>query len=79
MYYVNLGTVCRFIGEYAEAKEYYEKALSIATEIGDKEVEALCYRNLGTVNFFLRKCVEAKEHTEKALAIRIEIGDRSGE
>ena len=37
-------SVCR---EYAKAKEYLQKALTINTEIGAKRGEATCYGNLG--------------------------------
>ena len=37
------------VGEYAKAKEYLHKALTINTKIGDKHGEASCYTNLGTV------------------------------
>ena len=47
--YINLGNVFRSVGEYAKAKEYLQKALTIKTEIGDKHGEASCCINLGNV------------------------------
>lgn len=38
--YGNLGTVFQSLGEYQKAKEHYDKALAIATEMNDKEGEA---------------------------------------
>jgi len=36
--YINLGTTCHFLGEYATTREYYEKALKVSKEIGDIRV-----------------------------------------
>ena len=67
------------LGEYVKAKEYYEKALAISMEIGNRAGEATSYGNLGNVFLSLGEYVKAKEYYEKALAISIEIGDRSKE
>ena len=67
------------LGEYVKAKEYYEKALAISTEIGDRRGEGTWYGNLGNVFDSLGEYVKAKEYYEKALAISTEIGDREGE
>ena len=65
----------RNLGKYFKAKEFLEKALAIAIEIGDREGEERHYGNLGTVFSSLTDYVKAKEYHEKALAIAIEIGD----
>ena len=62
-----------------KAKEFYEKALAISMEIGDRKLEGICYGNLGNVFKSLGEYVKAKEFYEKALAISMEIGDRKGE
>ena len=67
------------LGEYKKAKEYYEKALAITMEIGDREGEGAAYGNLGNVFHSHSEYKKAKEYHEKALAIRMEIGDRKGE
>ena len=67
------------LGEYQKAKEYFEKALAIAIEIGDRGGEGTTYGNLGSVFHSLGEYQNAKEYYEKALAIAIEIGDRRGE
>ena len=67
------------LGEYQKAKEYYEKALVIATQIGDGGVERVCYGNLETVFQSLGEYQKAKEYHENALAIATEIGAREGE
>ena len=45
--YGNLGNVFYSLGEYQNAKEYHEKALAIAIEIGDRRGEGTTYENLG--------------------------------
>ena len=62
-----------------KAKKYYEKALAITIEIGDRDGEATAYINLGGVLHSLDEYKKAEEYYEKALAITIEIGDRHGE
>jgi len=67
------------MGEYGKAEEYFEKALAIRKEIGDKQREASDLSKLGTVFCSLGNYDKAKEYHKKALAIREEIGDRKGE
>ena len=67
------------LGEYVKAKEYFEKALAIKIQIGDKQGEATSYGNLGAVFQSLGEYDKAIEYLEKALAIRIRIGDKGGE
>ena len=75
----NLGSVFRSLGEYVKAKEYYEKALMISREIGDRANEGAWYGSLGNVFYSLGEYVKGKEYFEEALAISVEIGDRSGQ
>ena len=67
--------VYRNLGQYCEAKEYYEKALIIRKEIyGEHHGDvAASYNNLGTVYSGLGQYGEAKANHEKALIIRKEI------
>ena len=67
------------LGEYRKAKEYHEKALAIAIEIGNRYGEETTYTNLGSVFGSLGEYHKAKEYHEKALAIAVEIGDKNGE
>ena len=65
--------------KYKEAKELYEKALSITIETGDRQREATCYGNLGATYLSLGEYSKAEEYQNKALVIFKEIGDRKGE
>ena len=57
------------VGEYAKAKEYLHKALTINREIGNKNGEASCYINLGHLGFKVGKWANAQKYFENALQI----------
>ena len=65
--------------KYEESKGFYERALSVSKEIGDRKGEALAYENLGTVCHSLGEFVKAKKYFHNALMVRKDIGDRKGE
>ena len=46
---IELAQVYQSQNKYDEAKELYERAITIMKEIGDKEGEGTCYGNLGFV------------------------------
>ena len=64
---------------YEEAKQLYEKALSILIETGNNCGIGICYGNLGTVFQSVGQYTEAEKYLQKALLIRKEIGDKKGE
>ena len=64
---------------YAEAKELYERAITIMQKTGNRRGEGIAYVGLGAAFLSLGKYVEAKENCEKSLEISIETGDRAGE
>ena len=65
--------------KYVEAKQFYEKALSIMIETGNNRGVGTCYGNLGTVFHAVGQYTKAEEYLQKALVIRKEIGDKKGE
>jgi len=67
--------VLKSIGNMAKAKEYYEKALVIVTEIGERRGEGVCYVRLGNAFKSLGECVMVEEYFNKALSISKDIGD----
>jgi len=75
---IAMAEICKQQYRYEEAKELYENAIKIVTEMGDKKGEAILYGNLGTMFLSLSEYDKAKEYLEKALAIRIQIGDKKG-
>ena len=67
------------LGKKEQARDYYEQALPIAREIGDREGEGVTLNNLGMLADRLGKTEEAQRYYEQALPIQREIGDREGE
>ena len=67
------------VGECAKAEEYLQKALTMKTEIGDKNGEASCYINLGNVFHSVGEYANAEEYLQKALTIKTEISEKRGE
>ena len=65
--------------KYEQAKQFYEKALSIMIQISELEHVGTCYGNLGIVFLSVGQYTKAEEHLQKALVIRKEIGDKEGE
>ncbi|XP_078360740.1 uncharacterized protein LOC144645130 [Oculina patagonica] len=76
---IHLAMICQSQSKYVEAKELYEKAVTLMKGNGSKKGEAIAYGNLGTVFQDLGDYDKAKEYLEKALAINMEIGDRAEE
>ena len=66
-----MGNVYQNLGQYTEAKEYYETALIISKKIfGEEHADVTtCYNNLGNVCQNLGQYNEAKEYFEKTLII----------
>jgi tetratricopeptide (TPR) repeat protein len=77
--YDKLGQVCRVLGRIHQAQEYYEKALVILRDLGDRLGEGATLNNLGRVYADLGKNEEALLHFEQALIVRREVGDHVGE
>jgi tetratricopeptide (TPR) repeat protein len=75
----NLGTTYYSLGDYQKAIEYYEQALVIAHEIGNRRGEGAWLGNLGSAYRDLGQVEKAIEYYKQALVIAREIGDRSGE
>ena len=67
------------LGEARKAIEFYEQALIIDREIGDRRYEGNSQGNLGNAYAALGEARKAIEFYEQALIIAREIGDRRGE
>lgn len=72
----NLGTTYYYLGDYQKAIEYYEQALVIAREIGDRRGEGSELGNIGLAYRDLGQVEKAIEYHEQALVIAREIGYR---
>ena len=69
--YIDLGTVHSDLGDLEQAKENYERALTIYLKKLDPDHldVAMCYNNLGSVHSDLGDLEQAKENYERALTI----------
>ncbi len=72
----SIGQVKNGVGRYAEAREAYGEALSIAREIGNQRLEADLLNALGEVAGRSTHYQEAIDHFKRALAIDRDLGDR---
>ncbi|MEL7330211.1 MAG: tetratricopeptide repeat protein, partial [Cyanobacteria bacterium J06559_1] len=75
----NIGSVYEFIGDKTEALTYYNQALTLAREIGDRSGESVVLNNMGGTYSALGEPEKALENYNQALAIRQQIGDVGGE
>ena len=71
--YHKIGTLHRKLSDYQQAKEYYERALSIQlNKLGSDHVYvAAYYHDMGNVHCDLADHQEAKKYYERALSIRL--------
>jgi tetratricopeptide (TPR) repeat protein len=74
-----LGNAYAALGDAHKAIEYYEQALAIAREIGDRRSEGSGLGMLGNAYAALGDARKAIEYYEQALAIAREIGDKQSE
>ena len=65
-------------GDYAEAREWYERCLATAGEDIPKEA-AVALHGLATIDVNVGEYDSAREKFQKALTMRQQIGDRAGE
>ncbi len=74
--YHQLGRVAEEMREYAQARDFYQQALSIKIEFGDRFSQASTYHQLGIVAQEMREYAQARDFYQQALSIKIEFGDR---
>ena len=74
--YHQLGIVAQELREYHQARDYYQQALEIYIEFGDRYSCARTYHQLGIVAQELREYDQARDYYQQALEIKIEFGDR---
>ena len=76
---VNLGTLYRRLGRYADAAEHQREAAAVFVELGDLRLQGYALGNLGAVYTLLGRHPEAVAHLEDALALCRRTADRGGE
>ena len=75
----NVASVLNVLGRQQEALKYYEQALQIRREIGDRGQEGVVLNNLGNVYYDLRQKQEALRYYEQALQIHRDLKNRKEE
>ncbi len=77
--YNDMGVAYKDMGKAQVTAGYFEKALSIARKIGDRNGEGVALGNLGNTYMNLGDARRAIGYHEQALVILREIGDRHGQ
>jgi tetratricopeptide (TPR) repeat protein len=77
--YHNLGEVYYNKFNFLQAINYYQLALSIFQEIGDRRGESNSLNGLGNIYFLLGEYEKARDYEQQSLNIAREMGDRRGE
>ncbi|MGD1807825.1 CHAT domain-containing protein, partial [Dapis sp. BLCC M126] len=75
----NIGYIYNSLGEKQLAINYYNQALPILQQVGDKGVEATTINNIGYVYHDLGEKQLALNYYNQALPLRRQVGDWSGE
>ena len=76
---VMLGHAKHALGGVTEVLTYYQQALSIMQEVGDRSGIATTLNNIGVVYHDTGDVQQALTYYQQALSILKEVGDRSGE
>jgi tetratricopeptide (TPR) repeat protein len=72
----DIGWTFRRQGNWGKAREYYERSLEEALEIGDRSKIAMCYNDIGFVCRYLGRIDEAFDRCEAGLMIRRKFGSK---
>ena len=75
----NLGWAVGRLGDKTKALSYYEQALPLQKQVGDRSGEANTLNNIGAVYDALGDKQKALSYYEQALPLLKQVGDRSGE
>ena len=74
----NLGVITRYQGDFVTAQTFYEEALSLYRELGDKWATTMVLSNLGIVAQERGDFEQARRMHTESLARRRELGDKWG-
>jgi len=73
-----LGVANYLLGEYQQARDYYQASLDLAEDLEDRELMADALNNLGVIYFVWGEHDKALEYYLRTLAIRLEMNDARG-
>ncbi len=71
-----MGYLAEELREWEQARSYYQQAIEIYIEYGDRFSQAITLHQLGTVAQELREWEQARSYYQQAIEIKIEYGDR---
>ncbi len=71
-----MGNVALEQRHYEQAQQYYQQALDLKIEFGDRYGQASTYHNMGSVALAQRHYEQAQQYYQQALDLHIEFGDR---
>jgi PAS domain S-box-containing protein len=74
-----VGEIYLRLGEYEQAREYFERALDTAQAVDDRHGTATNLYNLGRVAQNRNQYEQAREYLDRGLDIFRDVGDRKGE
>lgn len=74
-----LGLMSSNLGQYEQALDYYQQALTVSREVGDRLNEGIVLSNTALIYDNQGRYAEALDYYEQALTILREIGDRTSE
>ncbi|MCZ8226261.1 MAG: tetratricopeptide repeat protein [Microcystis sp. LE19-84.1B] len=74
--YHTLGNLAAELREWEQARSYYQQAIEIYIEYGDRYEQASTLHELGRVAQELREWEQARSYFQQAIEIKIEYGDR---
>ena len=75
----NIGLACSSLGEREKALGYYEQALPLRRQVGDRSGEAMTLNNIGVVYHSLGDMEKALGYFQRALVLSQSVGDVWGE
>ncbi len=75
----NLGYIANAQGDKAQALAFFEQALPLRRQVGDKAGEATTLNNIGAVYAALGDKPKALDYYNQALPLMRQVGDRWGE
>jgi tetratricopeptide (TPR) repeat protein len=73
-----LGVHATDVGQFDQARQYYEAALPLYRNLGDKQGESTLLNNLSIVAYSQNQLLVAMDHWEQASLIHEAIGDKAG-
>ena len=74
--HIDLGTFCRWLGQYQEALHHHEQGLALARELGDRRGQSRSLDSLGIVHWRLGHYENAIACHEQSLALARQLGHR---